>query len=125
MNNEGKKRILLVEDDSFVRDIYYRKFTQEGCSVECAENGLEAMEKLKKMTPDLILLDIVMPYMDGKEVLKKIKSEEAWKNIPIALLSNLSDKEDVESGELGGADKYLIKSHFSPSEIVDKVKSLL
>jgi CheY-like chemotaxis protein len=70
------KTILLVEDDAFVSDIYNTKLTQEGYSVIIAENGLEAMKKLAEMTPNLILLDIVMPYMDGMEVLGKLKSEE-------------------------------------------------
>ena len=121
----NKKTILLVEDDVFVSDIYQTKLGQEGFEVVVAENGMEAMKKLETVVPDLILLDIIMPYMDGMEVLQKIKGKEEWKNIPVILLSNLSDKEKVDEGIGMGASDYLIKSHFTPSEVVAKVKSLL
>jgi len=120
-----KKNILLVEDDAFVCDIYQTKLEQEGYKLILANNGLEAMKKLEEGIPDLILLDIVMPYMDGLEVLKKLKAEEKWKKIPVIILTNLSQKEEVEEGLGIGADDYLIKSHFTPSEVVEKVKSML
>lgn len=122
---EDKKTILLVEDDAFVGDIYQTKLGQVGFTVILAENGLEAMKSLGKEKIDLILLDIVMPYMDGMEVLKKLKENEKWKNIPVILLTNLSEKEKVEEGVRMGANDYLIKSHFTPSEVVTKVKALL
>ncbi len=123
--SEDKKIILLVEDDAFVSDIYQTKLKQEGYQVEVAENGLEALKIMQKVTPHLILLDVVMPYMDGMEVLKKLKENENWKNIPVVLLTNLSEKEKVEEGLSTGAIDYLIKSHFTPSEVVDKIKSLI
>ena len=121
----NNKTILLVEDDAFVSDIYHTKLTEEGYVVIIAENGLEAMKKLGENAPDLILLDIVMPYMDGLEVLNKLKADEKWKQIPVILLTNLSQKEEVEEGLKSGANDYLIKSHFTPSEVVTKVKALL
>ncbi len=120
-----KKTILLVEDDVFVSDIYQTKISSEGYEVILAENGLEAIKKLEKSIPDLILLDIIMPYMDGMETLRKIKSEEKWKKIPIILLTNLSDKEKIEETLGVGADDFLIKSHFTPSEVISKVNMLL
>ena len=120
-----KKTILLVEDDAFVSDIYQTKLDKEGFNVEMAVNGVEAMKILEKTKPDLILLDIVMPYMDGMEVLKKLKEKEEWKSIPVVLLTNLSEKEKVEEGLGMGANDYLIKSHFTPTEVLDKVKTLL
>ncbi|MFH0969466.1 MAG: response regulator [Patescibacteria group bacterium] len=120
-----KKTILLVEDDSFVSDIYQTKISAEGFDIVLAENGLEAMKKLEEKVPDLILLDIVMPYMDGIEVLKKIKAEEKLKKIPVILLTNLSEKEKIEEALEMGADDYLIKSHFTPSEVIEKVKMVL
>lgn len=120
-----KKTILLVEDDVFVSDIYQTKISSEGYEVILAENGLEAIKKLEKSIPDLILLDIIMPYMDGMETLRKIKSEEKWKKIPIILLTNLSDKEKIEEALGVGADDFLIKSHFTPSEVINKVNMLL
>jgi DNA-binding response OmpR family regulator len=119
------KKILLVEDDAFVSDIYQTKLGQDGFSVILAENGIEAMKALENEKPDMVLLDVVMPYMDGMEVLKKMKENENWKNIPVILLTNLSEKEKVEEGLEIGASDYLIKSHFTPSEVVTRVKSLL
>jgi DNA-binding response OmpR family regulator len=120
-----KKTILLVEDDAFVSDIYHTKLSQEGYNLMIAENGLEALKKIEEKIPDLILLDIVMPYMDGIEVLKKLKENEEWKKIPVIILTNLSQKEEVEEGLKIGANDYLIKSHFTPSEVVEKVKKLI
>lgn len=120
------KKILIAEDDAFIRDIYEMKFSQEGFEVVVAEDGVDAMEKLKKEIPDIILLDIIMPNMDGTQVFKKIKSIDVLKNIPIIMLTNISkDKEDAVNDVENGADGYLIKSHFTPSEVVLKVKTLL
>ena len=120
---EGKK-ILIVEDDAFIRDIYGVKFTNEGFDVILAENGIEAVRKLEDVTPDVILLDMIMPYMDGMEVLKKIKDNQAWKSIPIIMLTNISEKEKINQGKEFGVNEYLIKSHFTPAEVVDKVNNL-
>ena len=122
--NAGKK-ILLVEDDVFVSDVYQTKLKQEGFDVISAENGTEAMKKLETAVPDVILLDIIMPYMDGKEVLTRLKESEKWKNIPVIILTNLSQRDDVEEVLQKGADDYLIKSHFTPSEVVEKIKAVL
>jgi len=124
-NETTKKRILIVEDDSFVMDIYQTKLGQAGYEVTGAGNGLEALKKMEEGTFDLILLDIIMPYMDGLEVLKKIKADEKNKNLPIILLTNLSQKEEVDKGLGLGANDYLIKSHFTPSEVLEKVKGYL
>ena len=121
----NKKTIMIVEDDSFVMDIYQTKLAQEGFEVVAAANGAEAMKKLENAKPDLMLLDIIMPYMDGLEVLKKIKENPETKNIPVILLTNLSQKEEVEKGIGLGANDYLIKSHFTPSEVLEKVKTYL
>jgi len=120
-----KKKILLVEDDAFISSIYQTKLEQEGFEVLMAENGVEALEVLGKVIPDLMLLDIIMPYMDGMEVLKNVKMEERWKKIPIILLTNLSEKEKIEEALEIGANDYLLKSHFTPSEVIERVNSLL
>jgi DNA-binding response OmpR family regulator len=123
--SEEKKKILLVEDDVFVRDIYNTKFSKEGYEVVMAENGVEALKKLETITPNIILLDIVMPYMDGLETLTKIRENKDWEKIPIIMLTNLSDRDRVEYGMEHGASEYLIKSHFTPTEVMSKVKLLL
>lgn len=116
---------MIIEDDSFVMDIYQTKLNQEGYEVLLAENGAEALKKLEKETPDLVLLDIIMPYVDGLQVLKKIKASKKLKDIPVILLTNLSQKEDINEGLGLGADDYLIKSHFTPSEVLEKIKKYI
>lgn len=130
--NENKEKngnkgitILLAEDDEFIRDIYNRIFTINGYDVIIAENGMIAMEKLEKITPDLILLDIMMPYLNGKDVFKKIKANDKWKDIPIVFLTNVSAQDDLERELLEKADKYLIKAHFTPKEVMEEVVSLV
>ncbi|PIP26861.1 MAG: response regulator [Candidatus Moranbacteria bacterium CG_4_9_14_3_um_filter_40_7] len=125
IENEKKPKIMVVEDDSFVMDIYQTKLSQEGYEVIQAENGVEAFKKLETKIPDLILLDIIMPYMDGLQMLKKIKLEEKLKNIPVILLTNLSQKENIDEGLGLGAEGYLIKSHFTPSEVLEKIKKYI
>lgn len=121
-----KRKIMIVEDDMFIRDIYKVRFEQEDFEVIMAENGIAAIEKLEQgLEPKIILLDIMMPGMDGVQVLQKIKNDDRWRNLPIIMLTNISEKEKVnEAMELGVKD-YLIKSHFTPSEVVQKVNALL
>lgn len=124
--NDMKRKVLLVEDDSFLSDIYQVKMTNEGFEVTAAMNGLEAIESLENgLKPDLILLDIIMPYMDGMEVLRRVKSSESWKSIPVVLLTNLSDKSQIEECMALGASDYLVKSHYTPSKVMERIYSLL
>lgn len=120
-----KKKIMLVEDDAFISDIYGVKLKNAGFESIEAGNGLEAMRLLEKDAPDLVLLDITMPYMDGTEVLKKMKGDERWKKIPVIVLSNISEKEKVDEVLESGADDYILKSHFTPSEVMEKINSIL
>lgn len=116
---------MIVEDDSFVMDIYQTKLSDAGFATLEAVNGSEALKILEKEIPDLILLDILMPVMDGIEVLKNIKNNDKFKNIPVILLTNLSQQDEVNRGLELGAKDYLIKSHFTPSEVLEKVKNYL
>ena len=119
------KQILLIEDDPFIIDIYNKKFEESGFSVDVANNGEDALKKLEQKKPDLVVLDIVLPEMDGWEVLRRIKSTPELKDLKIIILSNLSQKKEVEKGINLGSIKYLIKAHYTPSEIVEEIKSLL
>ena len=121
---EGAK-ILIAEDDEFIRDIYSRIFTMNGFEVILATNGAEALEKMEETVPDLILLDIMMPYQNGKEVFKKIKQDERLKDVPVVFLTNVSAQDDLEQELLDQADKYLIKAHFTPKEVVEEVLPLI
>lgn len=124
MANNGKK-VLIVEDDVFVSDIYETKLKMEGYLVDVAADGREALKKLAAGKPDLMLLDLVMPYVDGFEVLDKMKNSEELKDIPVILLTNLSQKDSIDKGLELGANDYIVKSHFTPSEVMEKVRRLI
>lgn len=123
--SEKKIRILLVEDDTFLVEMYTTKFDLEGFEVMAAEDGKKGLEMAKKEKPDIILLDILMPKMDGFEVLDALKKDKEMSGIPVVLLTNLGQKDDVKKGFEKGAVGYLIKAHFMPSEVVDKIKKIL
>ncbi len=122
---DAKKKVLLVEDDKMILDMYTLKFTQEGYEVTQAENGKDGLDLARKINPDIVLLDIILPQMDGFTVLKSLKADPKLQKIPVVLLTNLGQDGDVKKGiELGAVD-YLIKANFTPSQVVDKVKSVL
>lgn len=118
-------KILLVEDDSFLVEMYTTKFELEGFDVVTAEDGSRGLELAQSENPDIILLDILMPKMDGFEVLDSLKKNAKTADIPVVLLTNLGQKDDVKKGFEKGAVGYLIKAHFMPSEVVDKIKAIL
>lgn len=121
-----KKTIMIAEDDAFIGDIYEVKLKDAGYDVILASNGRDVIEKLESgVEPHIMLLDIVMPYMDGFDVLEALKNREEWKKIPVVLLTNLSQKEDVDKGMSLGAKDYLIKSHFTPTEVLAKVEKYM
>lgn len=122
---KDKVHVLIVEDDIFLSGIYQKKFEMEGYKVSTADNGEKGLTDAKKKKPAVILLDILLPKLDGFAVLEKLKSDPATKDIPVILLTNLGQKDDVEKGLEAGAVDYLIKAHFKPSEIVEKVKKVL
>ena len=119
------KSILLVEDDPFIVDIYITKLESAGFSVDVAEDGEEALRKLKEKKPDLMILDIVLPNIDGWELLKKIKTELGLEDLKVVVLSNLGQKNEVHKGLELGAIKYFIKANFTPSEVVEEIKKIL
>ena len=118
------KSILLVEDDPFLIDIYTTKMKESGFVVEVASDGESALQKIKEKTPCLVILDIVLPQLDGWEILRQIKSDPKLKKIKIIILSNLGQKEEVEKGVELGATKYLIKAHYTPSQVVEEIKKI-
>ncbi len=122
---ENKIKIALVEDDPFLSSMYTTKFELEGFQVVSANDGVNGVSLIKKEIPDLVLLDIMMPKMNGFDVLKEIKSNEKTKDIPVILLTNLNQTDEVEKGMDLGAVDYLTKAHFMPSEVVDKIKKVL
>jgi len=119
------KKILLVEDDPFLIDIYSTKLKETGFAVVIANDGEEALEKIVQEKPDLVLLDIVLPRVDGWETLSRIKKDSRFSDLKIIVLSNLGQAQEVKKGLELGAAGYLIKSHYAPSEIIEEIKKIL
>ncbi len=118
-------RILIVEDDKFLRDLIVQKLTKEGFDVLQAIDGEEGIKLVKENQVDLMLLDLILPGIDGFEVLRQMREDQKTASVPVIILSNLGQKEDVERGLKLGAQDYLIKAHFTPGEIIDKVKAVI
>lgn len=119
------KSILLVEDDPFIGEIYETKLKEAGFEVKIAKDAQKALIFLEEQKPDLVLLDIVLPNIDGWELLKKIRKDERLKNTKVIILSNLEQKPHIEKGLQLGADSYLIKAHYTPSQVIQEIKSVL
>lgn len=119
------KRVLIVEDDSLLAKVLSESFLTEKFQVALADNGLKVAEAVKAFSPDIILLDLVIPGLDGFAVLKQLKSEAKTRNIPVAVISNLGDVGDVKSTKALGADEYFIKSNTELDKIVKYVKNKL
>ena len=117
--------VLVVEDDKFLRELISQKLIKEGFEVESAIDGEEGIKKAKELKPNIVLLDLILPGIDGFEVLSRIKGDPALASVPVIILSNLGQKEDVEKGLKLGAVDYLIKAHFTPGEIIEKIKNVL
>ncbi|MEK7097656.1 MAG: response regulator [Patescibacteria group bacterium] len=122
---DKKIKLLIIEDDLFLLNMYASKFELEGFDVVLAEDGEKGWKTTIKEVPDIILLDIMMPKMNGFEVLEKLKSDDRVSMIPVILLTNLSQKDEIERAMNLGAADFLIKAHFRPSEVVEKIKKLL
>ncbi len=118
-------KILIIEDDKFLRELISKKLSGENFEIIEAIDGEKGMEKIKSEKPDVVLLDLILPGMDGFEVLSKIKNDDGMPSCPIIILSNLGQREDVEKGLKLGAVDYLVKAHFTPNEIIEKVKNIL
>ncbi|MFQ6049784.1 MAG: response regulator transcription factor [Candidatus Paceibacterales bacterium] len=116
------KTILIVEDDKFLRELIVRKLLDEGYEVSEAVDGNEGIKKVKETKPNLVLLDLILPGIDGFAVLSQMKDDPVLASIPVIILSNLGQKEDVEKGLKLGAVDYLIKAHFAPDEIIEKIE---
>lgn len=118
-------KVLLVEDDEMLHGMYTQKFKNQGYEVVSAYNGADGIKLAETEHPDVILLDVIMPKMDGFVALKKIRKGDTTAKIPVILLTNLGQEEDVRKGRELGADDYFIKANHTPQEVVDKVKALL
>ncbi|SRR5258708_22156409 len=119
------KKVLVAEDDKFLANAYRIKLAKAGFEIKLATDGQEVIEALKTYTPDIMLLDLVMPIRDGFSALEEIKANEQWKHIPVIVASNLGQKEDTERAQKLGAADVVVKSDLSLDELVEKVNKLL
>lgn len=118
------KKILFVEDDVVLLEVLQRFLIDAGYEIAIAKDGVDALEKLKKEKPDLVLLDILLPRLDGFEVLKAMKAEKETSDIPVIILSNYGSPEDIKKGLELGALKYLVKASIAPEEIVRHIQQV-
>lgn len=118
-------KILIVEDDPFLLKMYTKKLQVEGFEVEVAKDGEEGLAKLKSFLPDLVLMDVMLPKLNGIEALERAKLDPQTKNIPIVVISNLSTSTDTETALKKGAVGYLVKSDNTPSQIIEKIRQYL
>lgn len=119
------KKIFVIEDDKFLRELMCEELQREGFSVGSAVDGEDGLQKVPQEMPGLILLDLILPGIDGFEVLKKLKENPSVSQIPVVILSNLGQKDNLDKGMSLGAIDYLIKAHFTPREIIAKIKTYL
>lgn len=120
-----KPLVLIIEDEELISQMYTMKLNRDGYDCETAQNGKFGVDKAKKLLPDIILCDVMMPEVDGLTALEKIKKDDKTKHIPIVLLSNLAESEYVDKALELGAVSYMVKSQVTPSDVVKKVKEIL
>lgn len=125
VKNNKSIKVLIAEDEEVLRRMYVTKFKAEGFEVFAAINGDEAFKLAVENKPNIILLDIIMPLVDGFSTLKKLRVEEKTKNIPVMMFTNLAQESDIEEGKKLGAVDYLVKSDLTPSQVVEKIRAVL
>ena len=123
MTDKKNKKILIVEDDKFLGNAYRVKLTKSNFDIHISQDGFDGLAALKTFKPDLILLDLVMPNMDGFTVLEKLKSQN--NKVPVLIASNLGQKEDIDKGLALGAKDFIIKSDMSLDDLINKINSIL
>jgi len=120
-------KVLLVEDDQILAKLYQTKFNKEGIDMQLASDGQEGLEKFKSFNPDLIILDLIMPRVDGFTFLAKAKEDPllSGRKVPILVLSNLGQESDIKRAQELGAKDFFVKADISLSQMIDKVKKYL
>ncbi|MDO8600997.1 MAG: response regulator [bacterium] len=117
--------ILVVEDDPFLGELLTKKFSQQGHAISVAIDRNQAMKILETGRVDIMLLDIVLPGMDGFSFLSELKKEERYQDMPVIIISNLGQADAIERGKKAGADDYIVKANTTPGEIVKKVEAVI
>jgi len=123
--NPNSKKILLVEDEDFIRELYVRQLTKEGFRVKSAIDGQSGLNMLKQETFDLLLLDIMLPGMNGLQLLREFKAQNPKSPMITILLTNLGQEAVIKEGFELGAQAYLIKASYTPDQVVTEVKNAL
>lgn len=118
-------KVLIIEDDPLMLRMYQKIFSFDGYEVETATDGEMGIEKVRSVKPTIVLLDVMMPKMNGLEVLEKIKADPETKAIPVIMLTNLAGQQDVDKALTMGAVKYIIKSEYEPKQVSDMVKEII
>lgn len=118
-------KVLIIEDDQFLRDLATQKLRKEQLDVESAMDGEKGIALAESLIPDIVLLDILLPGIDGYEVLKRIRANPALQKTSIAMLSNFGQREDIEKALKAGADQFFVKANYTLDEIVEAVKKML
>ena len=119
------KKILVVEDDKYLREVLVEKLKKEGYAVEQATDGEAGLAMTASVKPDLVILDIILPIKNGFDYLEAKGEDAAIREIPVIILSNLGQREDVERGMKLGAKDYMVKAHFTPNDLIAKAAALL
>jgi DNA-binding response OmpR family regulator len=119
------KKVLLIEDDKMIQTMYETKLKQEQYQVITADNGAAGLDLALKEKPDIILLDVILPQMDGFTVLQEVRSSAGMKKVPIIMLTNLGTTEDQEKGTQLGATDYWVKANLTPAQVAEKIKAVL
>ena len=117
-------KILLIEDDASMRGLYQAALSNEDMTIVAANDGASGLEKAETESPAIILLDVMMPGMNGIEVLDKLKANKKTQSIPVIMLSNLADEATIQSSKEKGALEYIIKSEIDPEDLKNKIKTL-
>lgn len=125
MHNDPMAKLLIIEDEDFIRDLYKRQFEKAGFQIDAFGKGQEGLASALKNPYDLLLLDIMLPDINGIEILKQVKQSEAAKNIPVVMLTNLGQDNVIKEGFKFGAVGYLIKAAYTPDQVVKEVTSIL
>jgi DNA-binding response OmpR family regulator len=120
-----KKKILLAEDDQVISNMYRVKLESDGFEVVVVDNGASALEQGTKEKFDIILLDVIMPRLDGFSVLGELRKNDKIKKTPIIMLTNLGTDEDIDKGKNLGANGYVVKSNLTPAQVVEEIKKFI
>jgi two-component system chemotaxis sensor kinase CheA len=119
------KKIIIIEDDPMIGSMYKTKLEATGYEVSVFENGYDGLMEAKKGGFDLVMLDVMLPQLDGFTILDELRKEAKTKKTPIIIMTNLGTDEDVKKGKDRGATDYIVKSNFTPTEVADKIGKFL